>query len=184
VLDADFIASWDAYTPGRLTVIDFDDDDLPTLTYEMQSERDCFRVFYEWKSGDDEPEVIQSRVYLDRRPCRFGGNRTFFIAPCCSRRVLRLAVLSSGLMCGKCGGVTWKSRREQPSQRLVRKANKLSARLGCDSWTDRPTRPKYMRIARFESLKAERGLIVNEINRRIAVRLARKGLASVLLAMR
>ena len=72
--------------------------------------------------------------------------------------------------------MTWGSRREQPLQRLMRKADKLSERLGGDSWRDTVSeRPMHMRTTTFERLKAERDDLVVEINRRIGVRLSRSG---------
>jgi hypothetical protein len=78
------------------------------------------------------------------------------------------------LCCGACGRVTWKSRREQPLQRLIRRANKISLKLDCDSWMEQPiTRPSHMRVEAFERLKADRAPLIAEINRRIGIRLAR-----------
>ena len=136
-LDADHMASWGAFIPGALQTIEFGVSEVPSLYFEMQDKGDYFRVFYKWVAGKAvEPELVRSSAYLDHRPCRFGGTRAYFIAPCCSRRVLRLAVQSLGLVCGACGRLTWSSRRERPIARLIRKANKLSNRLGCDSWRD------------------------------------------------
>ena len=76
-----------------------------------------FRASYRWQQPGEKPgaDFVTSRITLERRPCRLGGNRTYFICPCCLRRVLRLAVLPEGLRCGPCGRVTWASRRERPS---------------------------------------------------------------------
>ena len=121
VLDADHIASWGAYEPGALELVGFDDDKpVPSLTYELQESGDRFRAFYEYKprdGGDGFP--VRSTVYLERRPCRFGGHRVYFIAPCCTRRVLRLAALSSGLKCGDCGKLTYDTKRKSPAARQV-----------------------------------------------------------------
>ena len=125
------------------------------------------------------------RISLERRPCRFGGKRTYFICPCCLRRVSRLAVLPEGLRCGTCGRVTWGSRHEQPVYRLIRKANKIALGLGCGTWMEAPTqRPKHMHSTTFERLKTEHAYLVAAINRHIALRAARRGLlgaASVML---
>ena len=70
----------------------------------MEDDRDAFTVFYQWKQSSkaDNGEPVRSRIFLERRPCRFGGWRTFFICPSCGRRTLRLAVLPEGLLCGPC----------------------------------------------------------------------------------
>ena len=175
-LDANYMAGWGAFDGGRRQTIDFDDDGLPKLAFEMEDDRDAFTVFYQWKqtSKADNGDPIRSRVFLDRRPCRFGGRRAFFICPSCGRRALRLAVFPEGLRCGPCGRVTWKSRREQPLQRLIRRANKIALKLDCDNWMEQPiARPPHMRLDTFERLKSERAPLVAQINQRIGIRLAR-----------
>ena len=175
-LDADHMAGWGAFDPGRRETIDFDDDDLPKLAFEMETDRDEFSAVYFWRNKGEEEgdEFIRCRIALEKRRCRFGGWRRYFICPCCGGRVLRLAVLPEGLRCGSCGRVTWGSRRERPLQRLIRKADTLSVRLGCDSWRDHQCeRPLHMRTTTFERLVAERRSLVAEINRRIGARLSR-----------
>lgn len=175
-LDADHMASWGAFQPGLNETIDFDDEHLAKLAFEMDADGNQFSVFYQWPGDRDSvPEPVRSKIYLDRRPCRFGGTRAYFVAPCCGRRTLRLAVLKGGLMCGQCGSVTWKSRREHRLFRLIRKANKLAVRLGCDNWMETPVqRPLHMRLEAFEKLNGERARLVAEINRQVMCRLARK----------
>lgn len=178
-LDADHIAGWGAFEPGCSTTVDFDDDDLPKLAFRMHDEGNAFSVDFQWQQYGQpaQGDFIHARIHLDRRPCRFGGTRAYFICPACGRRTLRLAVLPAGLRCGQCGRVTWGSRRERPTQRLLRRANKLAARLGCDSWDDQPTKPPaHMRLTTFERLSSEHISLANEINRRLAVRFERSSL--------
>ena len=178
-LDADYMAGWRAFERGHSETVDFDDDDLPKLAFEMQSDRDEFSVAYQWQQIGQPPgkDFVRSHVSLSRRPCRFGGHRTYFVAPCCGRTTLRLAVLPSGLRCGKCGRVTWGSRREQPTQRLIRRANKVAVKLGLDCWYEQPTkRPPHMRLPTYERLLLQHKQYATAINQRIALRMARSGL--------
>lgn len=183
-LDADHMAGWGAFTEGCRETIDFDDDTLPRLAYEMGNRE--FSAAYQWCSASRPAagDFIRSRVFIDARPCRFGGTRSYFTCPTCARRTLRLAVLPEGLRCGNCGRVTWGSRREQPTHRLVRRANKIALRLGCDSWQEQPTtRPAHMRLTTYDRLIAERRKLVDAINLRLAVRLSRSGLFQKLAYM-
>ena len=178
-LDADHISSWGAFEAGKLATIEFDGNHLPTKTmvFEMQDSGDHFRAFYEWKPHNSEPITVRAEVYLEKRPCRFGGARAFFIAPCCRRSVLRLAALDVGLMCARCGGVTWASRRERPVHRAIRKANKLAEELGCDTWRDLPkSRPRHMRLATFELLQYRQHQLVGKIHDHIRGQFTRRGL--------
>jgi hypothetical protein len=85
---------------------------------------------------------------------------------------LRLAVLAGGLCCGTCGKITWGSRRETETRRLVRKANKIALRLGLDYFADHPKRLPHMRAATYARIIAELEPLKAEINRRVAVRMA------------
>ncbi|MEQ1819788.1 MAG: hypothetical protein ABL871_14390 [Terricaulis sp.] len=170
-LDADHCASWDAFN-GYAGPVEFDGLTPSAIHCEHDPERDTFAAFYVWPGKDDEAGPIRSTVRLDRRPCRFGGTRPYFICPRCSRRTLRLAVLSGGLCCGTCGRITWGSRRETETRRLVRKANKVAVRLGLDYFGDHPKRPPHMRAATYVRIMAELEPLKAEINRRVAVRLA------------
>ena len=182
-LDSDHMAGWGAFQPGRRDTIDFDSDELPKLAFEMNDCGDEFSVAYQWRENfrSAEGEFIRTRIALDRRPCRFGGTRAYFICPCCRRHILRLAVLPEGLRCGQCGRVTWGSRREQPTHRLIRRANRTACKLGLDDWRECPTkRPPHMHQATFERLVVERQELVSAINQRLAVRLSRSGLTGAL----
>jgi hypothetical protein len=176
-LDCDHMAGWGAFGAGRRETIDFDDDHLPKLAFTMDDDRAAFSATYQWREGGQRAagDFVHARIHLKQRPCRFGGWRTYFICSCCGRTTLRLAVLPEGLRCGACGRVTWGSRRQRGADRLIRKANKVAVKLGCDSWMDAPSkRPLHMRVATFERLRAERAALVAEINRDIARKLSRK----------
>ncbi len=171
-LDADHLSNWGAFK-GYSGPIDFDNSEPGKLHAEHDAERDTFSAFYVWEGKGDDSGPIRSTVRLERRTCRFGGTRAFFICPRCARRTLRLAVLEGGLRCGACGEITWGSRRETQTRRLVRKANKLALRLGLDYFGDAPKRPPHMRTATYVRIVAELEPLKVEINRRVSVRMAR-----------
>jgi hypothetical protein len=171
-LDADFIASWGAFK-GYVGQVGYEGLAPDAIHVEHDAAHDTLSAFYVWPSKEDDCGPIRSTVALERRPCRFGGTRAFFICPCCLRRTLRLAVLAVGLRCGRCGAITWGSRRETETRRLVRKANKLALRLGLDYFGAPPKRPPYMRTATYARIMGELEPLTAEINRRVAVRMAR-----------
>jgi hypothetical protein len=175
-LDADHMARWGAFRDGCRETIEFDDDSLPELAFEMSFERDEFSVVYKWQAIGQPPAgpFIRSRVVFDRRSCRFGGTRVYFRCPCCGRRTLRLAVLPEGLRCGGCGRVTWASRRETPTERRMRRGNKIAVKLGLDAWHEMPRkRPRGMRMATFETLKAELAAERERISRQMLATMPR-----------
>lgn len=174
-LECDYIAGWGAFEPDRRETVEFDNEFVPQVAFKMASDGKSFSVVYQWLAGTGRQpaEFTQSCAELVRRPCRFGGTRTYFMCPCCGRTTLRLAVLQEGLRCGLCGGVTWDSRRQRPLQRLMRKADKIALQLGCEGWQEvPPEKPAHMHLTTFEKLKSERTVLVAEINREIMRRLS------------
>ena len=170
-LDCDHIAGWGA-VDGYVGTVDFEDMTPAKIHVEHERERDTFSAFYVSENGKD-AEPVRSTVHLERRPCRFGGTRAFFVCPTCKRRTLRLAVLPQGLQCGACGRITWASRRETETRRLIRKANKIALRMGVDYFADPPKRPPHMRPETYARLLIELQPIKAEIERRVARRMAK-----------
>ena len=46
-LDADHMAGWGAFELGRRDTVDFDDDELPRLAFEMGT--GAFTAIYQWR---------------------------------------------------------------------------------------------------------------------------------------
>ena len=93
-LDADYMASWGAFTEGRRDTIDFDDDTLPRLAYEMGKRE--FSAAYQWCSPSRPPsgDFIRSRVcgpagrveVRQLRPRHLGkSTRAAYPSPCAAR---------------------------------------------------------------------------------------------------
>jgi hypothetical protein len=168
-VNADHMASWGAFKDGTAEIIEFDDREPAMATYELQPDGDSFKVLYDWTSDDGERSLVRCQVQLERRPCRFGGSRVYFIAPCCGRRVLNLALRRPGPRCWSCGKITWASRREGKTRRLIRKADKIAQRIGARGWWDVPRKPERMRHKTYELLRIQQITLAREINRRISL---------------
>lgn len=170
-LSADYMARWGAFVPGCETAVGSDEEDERLLIqYTMDRERDVFSVRYTaCRIGPGRREVqVHQIVQIERRPCRLGGHRVYFRCPSCWRAKLRLAILPEGLRCGRCGSITWGSRREHAPQREIRRANKLAAKLHLYEWNEPPIeRPLHMRMAKFQFLKAEKAMLADRINDRL-----------------
>lgn len=102
-----------------------------------------------------ERESVVQMVHLERTPCRLGGGRSWFLCPGCGRRV---GVLYGQrlFLCRVCHRLTYASQCEGQSDRLLRRANLLRARLGGEPGISAMIRkPKRMRWATFERLTGE-----------------------------
>jgi len=84
---------------------------------------------YRARRGGDEWEDKQYPIPLTRAACHFGGQRAWFLCPCCGRRV---AVLYGGRIfaCRGCNSLVYRSQREDEPYRALRRAQKIQDRLG------------------------------------------------------
>lgn len=153
-LDADHVRRWGAFD-GYEGEVTFEGAYPPVMQVSHDLTTDKLIANYDYFAPGGVRRTVQTQVNVRRRPCRYGGSRPFLECPTCNRTVLRMAVLSAGLRCGKCGLITWGSRRESAIQRKVRRANRIADRLGLESMYDALTRPKYMRHARYAELACE-----------------------------
>lgn len=85
-----------------------------------------------------------------RTACNYGGSRSWFACPRCSRRVGVLFLrAAAGFMCRHCGRVAYSSQAEDEMGRSWRKQHKAEAKL-VEGWS----RPKGMHRATREKLLA------------------------------
>ena len=98
---------------------------------------------------------MQYPVLLNRTPCRFGGERPWFICPAkgCHRRV---AILYSGNIyaCRHCHQLAYTSQRQTDYDRAARQAEKIRGKLGWDTgiFEMEGDKPKGMHWRTFERL--------------------------------
>ena len=87
-------------------------------------------------------------VPLDWTACNFGGERPWFVCPrvTCGRRVAVLYGPGRYFLCRHCYDLRYESQREDKKDRALRRAQKISMRLGgsADMLEPFPQRPKGM----------------------------------------
>lgn len=170
-LDCDVVRSWGGLD-GYAGPLRFDGFEPAKIEAVHDRASDTLSLSYSWPRRRRDRRIACD-VRIERRPCRFGGSRAYFRCPWCNRSTLRLAVLAHGLRCGPCGRITWASRRESDTQRLVRRANKIAARLGLEHFTQTPVRPRNMHLTTYMTILAELAPLKDEIGRRVKIRIAR-----------
>lgn len=119
---------------------------------------------YRSRSGG-EWEDVKETVRLVPIPCRYGGTRMYFECPgvvggsACARRVAKLYASGGYFLCRHCYRLAYYSQSEDRWDRLMRRANKIRARLGGapGTATPFPARPKGMWHRTYERLR-RRGL--------------------------
>jgi hypothetical protein len=111
--------------------------------------RDQVVLSYRHRSGlGGEWEDVKEPVSLEWTPCNFGGERPWFVCPgvTCGRRVAVLYGPGRYFLCRHCYDLRYESQREDKKDRALRRAQKISMRLGgsADMLEPFPQRPKGM----------------------------------------
>jgi hypothetical protein len=144
-----------------------------TFSIDIRAEAERVRLSYAVRADDGGREDVVDTVSLIRLPCRFGGNRAYFICPGpgggtdCGRRITKLHLARRYFLCRHCNQLTYASQYEQPWKRAFRRANNLKQRLAVDVGLDDPftEKPKGMwtrtyRVLLDKILQAE--MLANE----------------------
>jgi hypothetical protein len=132
-----------------------------TGSINVRSEPDRVILDYRQRDHGGEWQAENYPVNLTTTPCHIGGERHWFLCPAhgCGQRV---AVIYGGgiFACRKCHQLAYPSQREDPSDRAVRRADRLRARLGWPGgvlegagWD----KPKGMHWRTYERLCDEHG---------------------------
>ena len=116
---------------------------------------------YRVRVRDDDPwQPVWDRVALDFTPCRYGGERAWFLCPACLSRRAVLFSVGGRFRCRACHDLAYSSTRESESDRHRRRADELRRRIGCKPGIlSAPRKPKGMQWRTYIP-------IVTEINAR------------------
>lgn len=76
-------------------------------------------------------------VSLVRTACNYGGQRPWFVCPCCGQRVAILYI-GSVFACRRCYRLTYPVQRESESDRAIRRAETIRSRLGWEAGIANP----------------------------------------------
>jgi hypothetical protein len=126
----------------------------------LRAEANCLHLSYRVRIGGGEWEDMEETVRIVRVPCRFGGSRPYFTCPgvvngiACGRRVTKLHGPGRYFLCRHCYRLAHASQSESEWDRAVRRANKISQRLGSDPDTAAPLpeKPKGMWRQTYQQL--------------------------------
>lgn len=120
----------------------------------------AIRLIYRTRSGGEVDWTdVNYSIQLTRTPCRFGGERTWFVCPGrgCGRRVAKLYCAGRYYVCRHCGNLAYSSQREEAGSRALRRAQTIRERLGGSSnmFELFPPKPKGMHWCTYIRLQRE-----------------------------
>lgn len=99
------------------------------------------------------------RIYVDKTPCHFGGDRYWFVCPSCSRKCSKVYIDKIGLACRKCCDLNYFSQQhtKTDSYYYQRKAEQVARKIDRDYKYNGihpifPPKPKYMKWSAYGKL--------------------------------
>ena len=110
---------------------------------------------FKWRHYDDEDwQSVEHTIWFDRTRCNYGGERKWFSCPGCDARVAILYGADIKFFCRHCYQLPYASQGEDYLARLMRKSDKVSARLEADEYMefDGYYKPKGMHWKTFYQL--------------------------------
>lgn len=110
---------------------------------------------FKWRHyGDEDWQSVEQTIWFDRTRCNYGGERKWFSCPGCDARVAILYGADIKFFCRHCYQLPYASQGEDYLARLMRKSNKVSARLEADEYMefDGYYKPKGMHWKTFYKL--------------------------------
>jgi hypothetical protein len=126
-----------------------------SIRYRVEQNR--LILMYRQRSYGEEWQDIEERIWFDRTPCNYGGERLWFLCPHCGKRVAVLYGADIRFLCRHCYGLPYRSQHETYMDRMMRKAHKVRQRLGASESLIEPIRkkPKGMHWKTFKRLVRE-----------------------------
>jgi hypothetical protein len=146
--------------PGNFGLVSYYRGNEQANSIFFRMETDHMNLNYRHLPHGGEWKKVDQTVSFDRTPCNYGGHRTWFLCPECSKRVAVLYGVGSHFFCRHCYDLTYSSQQESRAVRLMKKARKIRERMGgsCNLLDPFPDKPKNMHWKTYRLLreKAER----------------------------
>lgn len=80
---------------------------------------------YRYKDQGREWLPVLQHIPIDRTPCYFGGERLWFLCPCCNRRIGVLYYKNNYFLCRHCCQLSYPSQLQGNNENLLAKMQKL-----------------------------------------------------------
>lgn len=143
------------------------DNVIGRISYVLSSNK--ITLLYAHGTSSNQPESINDEIQLIKTSCNFGGERTWFCCPSCSKKVL---VLFGGkyFRCRQCKGVVYASSNESQLDRSRRALAKYQSILAPDlalcsaDGTRGLHKPKGMRYKTYFDIKKRASEKEDEMN--------------------
>ena len=152
-----------ALSPGRAVSWQWTVNDRVIASIRVHAQAGSVTLGYNYTPHGRPVEVISQTVWLESTPCAFGGSRSWFTCPTCSKRVAVIYGAGRLFACRRCKGLAFSSQGEAADDRAARRANRIRKLLGWQiGILNGPgLKPKGMHQRTYQRLLARHDAFVN-----------------------
>ena len=119
-----------ALAPGRVVSWQWTVNDRVIASIHVHAHAGSVTLGYNYTPHGRPVEVISQTVWLETTQCAFGGSRSWFTCPTCSKRVAVIYGAGRLFACRRCKGLAFSSQGEAADDRAARRADRIRKRLG------------------------------------------------------
>lgn len=116
--------------PGTIAILSWSSRGTQTGMVICTMIEEGMLLHYKYRINVGEWVPVEQSIIFDRTPCHYGGHRTWFLCPCCKKRIAVLYGAGKLFLCRHCYDLAYGSQQEGKIDRLMRKARKIRHRLG------------------------------------------------------
>ena len=156
-------------------------DGAKIASINLHAEENQLHLDFNYRFRGDDWESVQEAIPITYAPCRYGGERPYFLCPGvvngrhCGRRVAKLYAGGRYFLCRHCYRLAYASQSESEHDRVLRRRDKRRMRLGGNPGTESfwLRKPKGMWRRTFERERDELRMIENRAEELFIVGAAR-----------
>ena len=101
----------------------------PTGNINYECHQEHLLLKFKFRLGNYDWQSKEQKVWFDRTPCHYGGERLWFLCPSCNRRVAILCCDGPLFLCRHCYQLPYASQNESTIDRLISQRHKLGQRI-------------------------------------------------------
>lgn len=115
--------------PGYAGSLSWSSRGKPSGSIQFACQQDYLRLNYRYQANGDEWTPVEEFICFDRTSCNYGGERLWFLCPCCNRRVALLCLYRARFLCRHCHKLPYSTQQESQMDRVISSKHKLGARI-------------------------------------------------------
>ena len=129
-IDIRYLNKQGLLNPNRTGKLSWNIGGEPSGNINYTMYEDTMTLNFKWQRyGCEDWQSVKQTICFDRTPCNYGGERKWFLCPHCHTRVAVLYGADVEFSCRHCYRLSYSSQGEDYMDRMMRKSNKISAKL-------------------------------------------------------